>query len=74
MAQFCKDCIEIELGLYPYDEHYKDWLVKKGDICEGCGHDLYHHLPESSNGCWMKGCKCQFYRSMFSKDKQGVMK
>lgn len=39
MAQFCKDCIEIELGLYPYDEHYKDWLVKKGDICEGCGYD-----------------------------------
>lgn len=56
-----------------YNHRQAVFIGDKVEMCI-CGHDLYHHLPESSNGCWMKGCKCQFYRSMFSKDKQGVMK
>ena len=42
MAEFCKKCLEKEMGIKKTDKYYKlhskFWLVKEGGICEGCGY------------------------------------
>ncbi len=31
------------------------------ELCE-CGHDIYFHVPEPSNGCRKKECDCQEFK------------
>jgi len=39
MAEFCKYCLEREMGIKLTDKLSKGWLVKNNGICEGCGYE-----------------------------------
>jgi len=47
MAEFCMKCCKEVMGINP-DKH-PEWLVRKGDLCEGCGY-LYLQSSKKVNG------------------------